>query len=182
MVVGNRSKGPQLRRRGKGEARKVGGRERSFRRPDLALVPRLQRPETGLIDVHRILLIEDDDLLREGLKQVLEEDGYRVVPASDGSAAMELLLGGEVAPCLILLDLMMPGMNGWDFLALHARHPSLSKVPIVVASAYPFAEKEVVPGIVLRKPFSPARLKQIIEENCLCTARTSRASAAHTRA
>jgi CheY-like chemotaxis protein len=131
--------------------------------------------------MHRILLIEDDDLLREGLKQVLEEDDCRVVAASDGRAAIELLLGGEIAPCLILLDLMMPGMNGWDFLALHARHPSISNVPIVVASAYPFAEKEVVPGIVLRKPFSPARLKQLIGEQCLCTIRAPRPSAASPR-
>jgi CheY-like chemotaxis protein len=153
--------------------------ERSFRTPQPRAGPPFAATGDRVIDVHRILLIEDDDLLREGLKQVLEEDGYRVVAASDGGAAMELLLGGEVAPCLILLDLMMPGMNGWDFLTLHSRHPSLSKVPIVVASAYPFAEKEVVPGIVLRKPFSPARLKQLIAEQCLCTARATPVSVAH---
>jgi CheY-like chemotaxis protein len=119
--------------------------------------------------MHRILLIEDDDLLREGLKQILEEDGCRVSAAADGAAGMELLRDGTLAPCLILLDLMMPGMNGWDFLRLHGRHPLLSKIPIAVASAYPFAEKEVLPGIVLRKPFSPARLKQLISDNCLCS-------------
>jgi CheY-like chemotaxis protein len=118
--------------------------------------------------MHRILLIEDDDLLREGLKQVLEEDGCRVSAAADGAAGMELLRDGKLQPCLILLDLMMPGMNGWDFLRLHGSHPSLSKIPIAVASAYPFAEKEVLPGIVLRKPFSPARLRQLISEHCLC--------------
>lgn len=117
---------------------------------------------------HRILLIEDDDLLREGLKQVLEEDGCHVWTAADGSAAMDLVRDGEISPCLILLDLMMPGMNGWDFLQLQGRHPALSKIPIAVASAYPFAEKEVAPGIVLRKPFSPARLKQMITDHCLC--------------
>jgi len=110
--------------------------------------------------MHRILLVEDDDLLREGLRQLLEEDGCRVTAAADGAAGMELLRDGKLTPCLILLGLMMPGMNGWDFLQLHGRHPSLSRIPIAVASAYPFAEKEVLPGIVLRKPFSPARLKQ----------------------
>jgi CheY-like chemotaxis protein len=124
--------------------------------------------------MHRILLIEDDDLLREGLKQILEEDGCRVSAAADGAAGMELLRDREFQPCLILLDLMMPGMNGWDFLRLHGRHPSLSKIPIAVASAYPFAEHEVLPGIVLRKPFSPARLKQLISEHCLCSPRASR--------
>jgi CheY-like chemotaxis protein len=118
--------------------------------------------------MHRVLLIEDDELLREGLKQILEEDGCRVFAAGDGAAAMEMLGEGRISPCMILLDLMMPGMNGWDFLRLHGRHPTLSKIPIVVASAFPFAEKEVVPGIVLRKPFSPAKLKQVIAEHCLC--------------
>jgi CheY-like chemotaxis protein len=129
--------------------------------------------------MHRVLLIEDDELLREGLKQVLEEDGCRVAAAADGGEAIELLLKGEIGPCLILLDLMMPRMNGWDFLALHSRHPSLSKIPIVVASAYPFAEKEVLPGIVLRKPFSPARLKQLISDHCLCADQVPGVSAAH---
>ena len=131
--------------------------------------------------MHRILLIEDDDLLREGLKQVLEEDGCRVSAAPDGAAGMELLRDGKLAPCLILLDLMMPGMNGWDFLQLHGRHPSLSKIPIAVASAYPFAEKEILPGIVLRKPFSPARLKQLISEHCLCGGGVVRESQPHQR-
>jgi CheY-like chemotaxis protein len=124
--------------------------------------------------MHRILLIEDDDLLREGLKQILEEDGCRVSAAADGTAGMEMLRDGKFQPCLILLDLMMPGMNGWDFLRLHGSHPSLSKIPIAVASAYPFADKEVLPGIVLRKPFSPARLKQLISEHCLCSQSASR--------
>lgn len=132
--------------------------------------------------MHRILLIEDDDLLREGLRQVLEEDGCRVAAASDGTAAMALLRDEGFLPCLILLDLMMPGMNGWDFLQLHARHPTLSKIPIVVASAYPYAENEISPGIVLRKPFTPARLRQTISDSCLCGAGGPRDSRAHQRA
>jgi CheY-like chemotaxis protein len=131
--------------------------------------------------MHHILLIEDDELLREGLKQVLEEDGCLVAAASDGASGMDLLREGEISPCLILLDLMMPGMNGWDFLQLHGRHPALSKIPIVVASAYPFAEREVYPGIVLRKPFSPARLKQLISDHCLCGDGATPESRAHQR-
>jgi CheY-like chemotaxis protein len=132
--------------------------------------------------MHRILLIEDDDLLREGLRQVLEEDGCRVVAAADGAAGMEVLRHGEISPCLILLDLMMPGMNGWDFLQLQGHHPALSKIPIAVASAYPFAEKEVSPGIVLRKPFSPAKLKQLITEHCLCADGSAARPRPHQRA
>jgi CheY-like chemotaxis protein len=132
--------------------------------------------------MHRILLIEDDDLLREGLRQVLEEDGCRVAAAADGAAGMEVLRRGEISPCLILLDLMMPGMNGWDFLQLQGHHPALSKIPIAVASAYPFAENEVRPGIVLRKPFSPAKLKQLITEHCLCADDSAERPRRHERA
>ncbi|HEY3173034.1 MAG TPA: response regulator [Thermoanaerobaculia bacterium] len=127
--------------------------------------------------MHQILLVEDDDLLREGLRQVLEEDGYRVTTASDGAEALEILRTGDLSPCLILLDLMMPGMNGWDFLQLHGQHPAISKIPVAVASAYPFAEKGVRPAIVIPKPFSPARLKELIEDSCLCRDRTSGDSA-----
>ena len=129
--------------------------------------------------MHRILLVEDDELLREGLKQLLEEDGCRVWAASDGAAAMEVLRAEQVDPCLIILDLMMAGMNGWEFLQLHGRHPRLSKIPIAVASAYPFSEKEVLPGIVLRKPFSPARLKEVILTHCLCSSGAGRAVRPH---
>jgi CheY-like chemotaxis protein len=118
--------------------------------------------------MHQILLVEDDALLREGLRHVLEEDGFRVAAADEGAEALDLLHDRKVAPCFILLDLMMPGMSGWDFLRLHGRHPSLSKIPIAVASAYPFADEEVRPALVLRKPFSPSKLKQVIDENCLC--------------
>jgi adenylate cyclase len=129
--------------------------------------------------MHRILLIEDDDLLREGLRQLLEEDGCQVLTAADGAGGMAILRGREIDPCMIVLDLMMPGMNGWDFLQLKGRHPALARIPIAVASAYPFAEKEVLPGVVLRKPFSPTQLRQIISEHCLCASRAARAVGAH---
>jgi CheY-like chemotaxis protein len=77
---------------------------------------------------------------------------------------------------------MMPGMNGWDFLQLQGQHPKLSKIPIAVASAYPFADKEVQPAIVLRKPFTPARLKQLIESRCLCEERPAVPARPHERA
>ena len=121
--------------------------------------------------MHHVLLVEDDALLRQGLAEILGEEGFRVTTAADGGRALELLRSEEVSPCFILLDLMMPGMNGWDFLQLLSRHPTLSTIPIAVASAYPFAEKEVRPAIVLRKPFSPARLQDVVESSCRCLER-----------
>ena len=120
-----------------------------------------------------VLLVEDDDLLREGLSEILREEGFHVTAAAEGAQALGLLRSEEVSPRFILLDLMMPGMNGWDFLQLCSRHPVYSGIPIAVASAYPFAEREVHPAIVLRKPFSPARLKELIEAHCRCPGRPS---------
>jgi CheY-like chemotaxis protein len=127
--------------------------------------------------MHHVLVIEDDDLLREGLAEILREEGFGVTAAAEGTQALEILRSEEVSPCFILLDLMMPGMNGWDFLQLSSRHPAYSRIPIAVASAYPFAEKEVHPAIVLRKPFSPASLKEMIGAHCRCPDRRTPAAA-----
>ncbi|PYQ67524.1 MAG: hypothetical protein DMF54_04205 [Acidobacteria bacterium] len=166
VVVGGWSGKPEKERRsfcrGPGGAVKsrFGPVEQARWSPDCKARP-------GGNSMHQILLVEDDDLLREGLRQVLEEDDCRVQTAVEGAEALDLLRTTGVSPCVVLLDLMMPGMNGWDFLRLLGAHPVLSKIPIIVTSAYPFSEKEVVPGVVLHKPFSIARLKQVIETACL---------------
>jgi CheY-like chemotaxis protein len=86
-----------------------------------------------------ILVVEDDRAIRETLKQTLELEGFEVITAEHGSEALEVLLEGRVKPSLILLDLMMPVMNGWEFLeALEsstALPAEIAQVPIVIASA-----------------------------------------------
>src|SRR5690348_5406718 len=64
---------------------------------------------------HPILVVEDDDDVRDAMVQVLEAEGYDAIPASDGEDALGRLEAG-LAPCLILLDLMMPRMDGWQFI------------------------------------------------------------------
>ena len=81
-----------------------------------------------------ILFVEDDADIRDTLADVLEEDGYTVKSASHGQEALELLHGG-LRPSLILLDLMMPIMNGWQFRAQQLKEPDLSGIPVVVVSA-----------------------------------------------
>src|SRR5207249_4370223 len=62
-----------------------------------------------------VLVIEDNTEVRQALVALLEAEGYGVVEAVDGVSALRLLRAGEVRPCLIVLDLMMPRMSGWDF-------------------------------------------------------------------
>lgn len=83
-----------------------------------------------------ILVIEDDEGIRETLKDVLELDGYEVSTAANGLEALSLLERGDPPPCLIFLDLMMPVMNGWEFLeAIRNRTGREADIPVVVVSA-----------------------------------------------
>lgn len=82
----------------------------------------------------RVLLVEDDRDIRSALTEVLVEEGYQVTGVGNGQEAMQHLRQRE-RPWVILLDLMMPVMNGWQFLALQREDPSLAEIPVVVISA-----------------------------------------------
>ena len=81
----------------------------------------------------RILVVEDDDAIRGLVSEVLREDGYQVREATNGAEALENVR--ETRPDLIVLDLMMPVMNGWTFLEECRRTCSCAEVPVVVTSA-----------------------------------------------
>src|SRR5262245_28252939 len=82
----------------------------------------------------KILFIEDDHDIRAALTQILVEEGYAVDGASNGKEALDVLLNGS-RPHLILLDLMMPIMNGWQFREVQRSHPALADIPVVLISA-----------------------------------------------
>jgi CheY-like chemotaxis protein len=81
-----------------------------------------------------ILLVEDDVDIRLDLADILRAEGYDVSTAANGQEALEFLgqNGGQVG--LILLDLMMPVMNGWDFRARQLEEPTLTAIPVVLLS------------------------------------------------
>lgn len=81
-----------------------------------------------------ILVIEDDQDVREIIVELLEDHGYSVAGAPDGAAALRLLSGGA-PPALILLDLMMPTMDGVEFRDAQLRDPRLAEVPVMLLSA-----------------------------------------------
>src|ERR1700757_4020103 len=82
-----------------------------------------------------VLIVEDDLDIAESLAAALESAGYTTLTATDGKAALEILRRGNTEVCLILLDLMMPVMDGWEFRARQKTDPSLSGIPIVILSA-----------------------------------------------
>jgi CheY-like chemotaxis protein len=89
------------------------------------------RPAQG----RAILLIEDDPDIREAIQDVLTDEGYQVVVADTGMQALDRLRAGGPLPDLILLDLMMPVMDGWQFRAEQKRHPAWNAIPVIVLSA-----------------------------------------------
>ena len=110
-----------------------------------------------------ILLVEDDELLRGAMKMVLEWEGYRVACAGDGREALDYLRAGE-RPALILLDLMLPGLDGWQFRREQRGDPALAAVPVVVVSALdafdcPEADAHV------RKPFAAEELLEAVRRH-----------------
>jgi len=100
-----------------------------------------------------VLLVEDDLTIRDILQDQLEEDGYDVVPASNGRQAIEYLtLDASPLPDLIILDLMTPIVTGWQVLERLRGEPSLARIPVIVVTASA-ANKPTGAVKVLRKPF-----------------------------
>ena len=113
-----------------------------------------------------VLVAEDDHEIREALEALLGEVGYRVLSAHNGKQALDLLrrhLESNDLPAVLLLDLMMPVMNGWEVLTELRRDPLLSSLPVVVVSA--FAEQAPRDGVraILRKPVQVAELLGALE-------------------
>jgi CheY-like chemotaxis protein len=88
----------------------------------------------------RVLVVNDDFRLAESVGSLLADEGYETRIARDGLAAIETL--GEWPADLILLDLMMPHLNGWEFLERRAREPLLARSLVVVWSVAPPVELE----------------------------------------
>jgi len=82
-----------------------------------------------------ILIVDDDFAIRDSLSQLLEGEGFLVTTVSDGQEALDLLLRSSEQPCLILLDLMMPGVNGWEFRRRQQENPTLASIPVAIISA-----------------------------------------------
>jgi two-component system, chemotaxis family, chemotaxis protein CheY len=94
------------------------------------------------LEPNLVMIVDDDPAVVEGLTELLEGEGYVVVAARDGLDALEQLRAGA-RPSVILLDLMMPRMDGWDFRQVQLLDADLRDIPIVVISAAGFSETSV---------------------------------------
>ena len=114
---------------------------------------------------HTVLVVEDEQELREMMRDGLELNGYAVITASDGLEALGKLADIERL-CLVLLDLVMPGMNGWDFFERLRQQSQLASVPVVVHSSVATRVPEGV-ARVLQKPVVFERLLSVVREFCV---------------
>jgi CheY-like chemotaxis protein len=119
-----------------------------------------------------VLVVEDDADIREGLSALLDAEGYPVMLAGDGREALDVLSHESTTPGLILLDLMMPRMNGWQFLEAVKDSPEAARIPIVVMSAYRENDHRISDAALarrvafLRKPVDVKLLLRLIEHYC----------------
>jgi CheY-like chemotaxis protein len=115
-----------------------------------------------------ILVVEDDVDVRESLSDVLRSRGYRVITANNGVEALEHLQRQGLRPAVIVLDLMMPMMSGWEFLDHIGADTWRAEVPVVVITAQAALTAQLPDSVaaVLHKPFPLATLIDTIKRLC----------------
>ena len=118
-----------------------------------------------------VLVVDDSEDIRETLKKLLEAVGFSVLTAADGSEALAVL---ERSPRvgIILLDLMMPVMNGAEFMAAQRNNSLIRAIPVVILTANPYRVEASLVGVadVLVKPVDPERLVESITKHSRPTA------------
>jgi CheY-like chemotaxis protein len=115
-----------------------------------------------------VLLVEDDCYLRKLVAEILEEEGYHVSCAANGQEALTHLRHAPL-PGLILLDCMMPVMDGWEFRRRQQQDEALAPIPVVVLTAAGITEQEIASvgaaGFLL-KPFDLTALLDAVARHC----------------
>jgi len=110
------------------------------------------------------MIVDDDDDLRDALTDILSVQGYVVAAFSDARTALAALESG-LTPFLVLLDLMMPRMSGWEFRAAQMKNPSLERIPVVIVTAANTWSDEICSLSdleILRKPFALESLLSVV--------------------
>jgi CheY-like chemotaxis protein len=114
-----------------------------------------------------LMIIDDDNDLRDALADVMAAEGYEVAPFDDAGKALAALEEG-LTPFLIVLDLMMPRMSGWEFRAAQLENPKLAAIPVVVVTAATSVNEQrrtLGDVAIVRKPFALDALLPIVDQH-----------------
>jgi two-component system response regulator CpxR len=123
-----------------------------------------------------ILVVDDDQDNRDAIRDVLEDEGYEVIEAVDGEKALEYLVARQnVAPALVLLNISMPHMTGWELVAVMRRYRHLAVIPVVLLSGMDPQRQPDRMGMVaayLRKPYDSTKLLEVVAKHALSSGRS----------
>ena len=113
-----------------------------------------------------VLIVDDDVDIRETLTEILEGRGFEIVSAANGLEALKLLGSLATTPSAILLDLMMPIMDGYEFLEQVAKDPALAAIPVAVITAGHRVDRERLgtDTLIVPKPIDVPRLVTLLRE------------------
>jgi CheY-like chemotaxis protein len=110
-----------------------------------------------------VLIVDDDEDCRVALREVLEEDGLTVAEAANGQAALDYLVSHR-EPSLIILDVVMPVISGWELLTILRSYYRLSRIPVLMLSGYyvPVSDDHGVVSCFLSKPYDVEHLVEAV--------------------
>jgi CheY-like chemotaxis protein len=129
--------------------------------------PEGERPSSAV--ARPVMIVDDDADIRESLMEFLEDHGFETIGARDGLEALNTLRSVDPPPCLIILDLMMPNMDGRTFREKQLQRERLADIPVIVISAYrEVAEsaRHMQAVAWIPKPLNLPTLLRVIRERC----------------
>lgn len=113
-----------------------------------------------------VLIVDDDQEFREALVELLRSEGFQVETATSGLQALDKLRWG-LLPCVVLLDLQMGVMTGWDFRAEQRRDPKLAEIPVIAMTAGYWKDRDLRDYAVrITKPIDVKELKSALVKYC----------------
>ncbi|HTJ10073.1 MAG TPA: response regulator [Candidatus Binataceae bacterium] len=113
-----------------------------------------------------ILVVEDEDQARTFLTEILNFEGFKALGFANGAEALDYLRT-SAAPCLIVLDILMPVMDGRQFRAAMLQQPRFAEIPVVVVTALDSSTADDLKAVrVLRKPLDIGALLNVVRANC----------------
>ena len=113
-----------------------------------------------------ILIVDDDQEFREALVDIVRAEGFAVETATNGMQALDKLRWG-LRPCVVLLDMQMAGMTGWDFRAEQSRDPTLAAIPVVAMTAGYWKNRDLGDYAArIAKPIQVPELKATLAKYC----------------
>ena len=129
--------------------------------------PHASPPVTPPIGAASVLVVEDNDTTRNRMSRLLRQRGYTVTEATDGLDALRKVTAARFDA--ILLDLLLPHVDGWQFRATQLRHPELARIPTVIVTVQPLREPDryvLRADDIVRKPFEDADILKAVQRAC----------------